>query len=240
MSAPLKRGKSKNDEPHYEIPDAQTLQEAGDLMIKDEWGKEIPFKTLYDNKPGTQQLIIFIRHFFSSVSYVLYWLLGATFALTVDGQDCEAYIRTLSKELPPAFLNASTPPTKLFIIGCGEMGAIPDYRTRTMHSILGADTHFPIYCDPSRKLYQKLGMLENLNAGDKQPEYVKKGAVASVLTGAKHAVTSGASAIIQGGHPAQNGGEMLFANGDLVWFKRMRHTQDHAEVAELKEVLGLQ
>jgi hypothetical protein len=120
------------------------------------------------------------------------------------------------------------------------MGAIPEYRTRTMHSILGADLNFPIYCDPSRKLYTKLGMMSNLNAGDKPPSYVKKGAAAAVMTGVKNAVTSGANTIIQGGHPAQNGGEMLFANGDLVWFKRMRHTQDHAEVAELKEVLGLQ
>jgi hypothetical protein len=108
-----------------------------------------------------------------------------------------------------------------------------------MHSILGADLHFPIYCDSSRKLYTKLGMMSNLNAGDKAPSYVKKGVAAAVVTGVKNAVTSGAN-IIQGGNLAQNGGEMLFANGDLVWFKRMRHTQDHAEVAELKEVLGLQ
>lgn len=120
------------------------------------------------------------------------------------------------------------------------MGAVPDYRTRTMQSILGANKQFPIYCDPSRKLYAKLNMMSNLNMGETTPSYVKKGMVEAVAAGVKNAVSSGANTMIQGGNPAQNGGEMLFADGELVWFKRMRHTQDHAEVAELKEVLGLQ
>ena len=50
---------------------------------------------------------------------------------------------------------------------------------------------------------------------------------------------SGTNALA-GRDQAQNGGEMLIASGEVVWFKRMRHTQDHAEVAELKEILGLQ
>jgi hypothetical protein len=74
MASATKHGKSKVEEAHYELPDAQTLQEAGELLIKDEAGKEIPFKTLYENKSGTQQLIIFIRHFFSQVSHMLVWL----------------------------------------------------------------------------------------------------------------------------------------------------------------------
>jgi hypothetical protein len=108
-----------------------------------------------------------------------------------------------------------------------------------MHEILGADEHFPLYSDPSRKLYTKLGMTSNLDVGVKPPSYVKKGVAEALTTGVKNAVISGKH-IIDGGNPSQNGGEMLFANGELVWFKRMRHTQDHTEVAELKEVLGLQ
>jgi hypothetical protein len=69
-----KHGKSKVEEAHYELPDTQTLQEAGELLIKDEAGKEIPFKTLYEHKSGAQQLIIFIRHFFCHVRYVPVWL----------------------------------------------------------------------------------------------------------------------------------------------------------------------
>lgn len=61
-----KHGKSKTPEEHYELPSLETLHEAGELMIKDEYGKEVPFKSLYEGKKG-QQLIIFIRHFFCGV-----------------------------------------------------------------------------------------------------------------------------------------------------------------------------
>ena len=63
-----KHGRSKNEEPHYELPDAEAFKEAGEVHIFDEGGRQIPFKSLYENKHGTQQLIIFIRHFFCDVS----------------------------------------------------------------------------------------------------------------------------------------------------------------------------
>ena len=62
---PLKAVRT-NDGPGYELPDAQTLKEAGECKIKDEYGREIPFKQLYEGKEG-QRLIIFIRHFFCGV-----------------------------------------------------------------------------------------------------------------------------------------------------------------------------
>lgn len=108
-----------------------------------------------------------------------------------------------------------------------------------MHSLVSADTHYTMFCDPSRKLYEKLGMMSNYKTGDAKPGYVKKGMVGIVTDSFKNAALSGTAAL-KGGNPAQNGGEMLFANGELVWFKRMRHTQDHAEIDELKQVLGLQ
>ena len=58
--------RTKNNEPHYGLPDAKTLEEAGNIMIQDEAGKQFPFKELYQNKKG-QQLIVFIRHFFCGV-----------------------------------------------------------------------------------------------------------------------------------------------------------------------------
>ena len=66
------------------------------------------------------------------------------------------------------------------------MGAIGDYRTRTMGSLLGANAAFPIYCDPSRKLYNKLGMMSNLSAGEENPEYVKRGVMEGVVSGVKN------------------------------------------------------
>lgn len=58
-----------NTEPdNYALHDASTLQEAGELQLKDENGKEVPFKSLYEGQPG-RQLIIFIRHFFCGVHH---------------------------------------------------------------------------------------------------------------------------------------------------------------------------
>jgi hypothetical protein len=69
MSSSKKHGKSKIEEAHYELPDAETLNEAGELLITDEGGNKIPFKSLYENK-ANQQLIIFVRHFFCHVSHI--------------------------------------------------------------------------------------------------------------------------------------------------------------------------
>ena len=127
-----------------------------------------------------------------------------------------------------------------------------------MHSLLRLDTHYPIYCDPSRKLYEKLGMATGLQGAPEgqKVDYQRKGSIANAVGSIKNAVTSGTD-MVKGGHPSQNGGEMLWMGGtqgevggregegkggkaELVWFKRMRHTQDHADVSELKEILGLE
>jgi hypothetical protein len=51
---------------HYTIPSVETLEAAGDLAIKDEHGKAIPFKSVYEGQTG-RQLIVFIRHFYCGV-----------------------------------------------------------------------------------------------------------------------------------------------------------------------------
>lgn len=93
-------------------------------------------------------------------------------------------------------------------------------------------------------------MLSNMdkafNTDGEKPDYVEGksegilGAISTVASSLKNVVLSGPTTALQGGNVSQNGGEMLFANGECVWFKRMRHTQDHSEVAELKEILGLE
>lgn len=58
-----------DDNAHRALPDKQTVEAAGELLIKDEKGTEIPFKSLYSDKPADErQLIIFVRHFFCGVS----------------------------------------------------------------------------------------------------------------------------------------------------------------------------
>lgn len=56
-------------EAHRKLPEAKTLSEAGDVLIKDKDGKELPLKSLYTDQPGDErQLIVFIRHFYCGVS----------------------------------------------------------------------------------------------------------------------------------------------------------------------------
>lgn len=66
MSSHGTHERKKVDEP---LPDQQTIQEAGQLPIKDKDGNKVPFQSLFTDKdPAQRQLIIFIRHFFCGVS----------------------------------------------------------------------------------------------------------------------------------------------------------------------------
>ena len=94
---------------------------------------------------------------------------------------------------------------------------------------------YPIYCDPSRKLYTKFNMAINLQQG-KTPEYATMSMPMITLTSMRNAIGTGMKAF-KGGKVDQNGGEWLFEGGQLKWCHRMMKTNDHAEVSELKEVL---
>ncbi|KAK5136529.1 hypothetical protein LTR08_002873 [Meristemomyces frigidus] len=204
------------DTPHapgqqYALPTPETLASAGDLKLLDEQGISVHFRTLYTppaSSPHTRHLVVFIRHFYCGM--------------------CEAYVRMLSTHLAPSTL--ATVDADLTIIGCGQTDVVADYKQRT-------GCPFPIYCDPERRLYAKLGMVVNTKLGE-QPGYAKQGFVVATLSSAWHIVSSGKKAF-GGGDYGQNGGELLFEGSDLRWCHWMRNTRDHAEVGELRMVLGL-
>src|ERR1700761_2022402 len=139
------------------------------------------------------------------------------------------------QNLPPSKLATTTPPTTLTVVGCGEPMCIADYRTRTMSS-LGSDA-YPIYTDRERTLYTKLGMVTNLKPSPEgKPEYMPGSPLLDALASMKNIVTSGSKGL-KGGKYSQNGGEWLFEGGELKWCRRMRNTQDHTTLKELKEGL---
>lgn len=96
---------------------------------------------------------------------------------------------------------------------------------------------FPIYADPSKKLYEKLGMTRSLSLGSKKPDYQQRSMLLMSLMGVFQALSTGTRAV-KGGDMKQNGGEFLFDDGTLVWAHRMQNTRDHAELPELKRLLG--
>jgi len=136
---------------------------------------------------------------------------------------------------------------------------------------------FPVYADPTKKLYNALGMLRTLNLGSR-PEYQQRALGSLILNGFVQSLKQlPFGKTFQGGDYQQVGGEFMFepASGDLntpigspeeenrqiggvgkkgvegmleggyseekrvTWCHRMRNTRDHAEMEELREVLGL-
>lgn len=214
------------------LPSKSTLDQTADLPVFDADGKTVPFKSLYwsDGSERKKIMIVFIRHFFCG--------------------NCQEYLRTLAAAIPPSSLPSDT---SIRIIGCGSHTLIHSYVEETK-------CPYPIFADPSKRLYSILGMVKTLNLGTKDPDYIQhslvSGIVKSVAQGLKR-ISSGDA--MQAGDIRQVGGEFLFeadgghtqlknaklGNGALqrlqvTWCHRMKNTRDHAELPELKEVLGLE
>lgn len=156
---------------------------------------------------------------------------------------------------PEALLTLPVP-TSIAVIGCGAPSLIQEYRAVTGCS-------FPIYAEPSQKLYDELGMMRTLAMGER-PEYQRASNISLMLKsawqGLKQVPTGN---VLAGGDMKQVGGEFLFepvsdvllspiiaspaspgqnANFEeekrVVWCHRMKNTRDHVEIPELREVLG--
>lgn len=136
---------------------------------------------------------------------------------------------------------------------------------------------FPIYADPTKKIYDELGMMRTLNLGTR-PEYQRRGTLLGIAQSVAQSLKQiKGGKLFQGGDYQQVGGEFLFepvrvatpinsptptplevmhasggilGNGDkldesegyeekmVTWCHRMKNTRDHAEVPEIREVLG--
>jgi hypothetical protein len=250
-----------------EIPTQEVLKSVEDMTVLDKDGKIIPFKNLYSGPNVTRRvLVIFIRHFFCGVRS--FFSLQSVHLLTCE-QNCQEYLRTLTDSITSDELLALPTPTFIAIVGHGSPSLIPMY---------ASETHcpFPIYADPTKRLYNALGMLRTLNLGTR-PEYQRRGTVKGMWESVRQGILN-----LKGGKALhgldwhQVGGEFLFepvnmstpivspadevnkqlggavsgnaklgyADGyveekHVTWCHRMKNTRDHAELPELREVLGL-
>jgi hypothetical protein len=96
-------------------------------------------------------------------------------------------------------------------------------------------------------LYKTFNLGRTLDLGPKKPDYLgKEGMWGLSWGGAKQILRTGWKARA-GGDWSQIGGEFLFVKRggegkglwEVEWAHRMRNTRDHAEVVELKGVLGM-
>lgn len=194
-----------------DVPTDEELNSVGDLLILDAQGQSRPFKELYKAEGvAPRQLVIFIRHFFCG--------------------NCQEYLRAIASSITPDDLLALPTPTFITVIGCGRPELIPMYTEAT-------SCPFPIYADPTRKLYDILGMTRTLNLGSR-PDYMQSNVLINSVQSIFQSLGTGKHAL-KGGDFKQVGGEFLFEDGECTWSHRMRNTRDHTEVHELRELLGL-
>ncbi|KAF1927709.1 uncharacterized protein M421DRAFT_93091 [Didymella exigua CBS 183.55] len=194
-----------------DLPSEKDLKQVEDLLILDAQGKSRPFRELYDaSGVAPRQLIIFIRHFFCG--------------------NCQEYLRTLSSSMTPEDLLALPTPTSITVIGCGRPELIPMYTEATGCS-------FPIYAEPTRKIYDHLGMTRTYDLGAK-PAYMHTSLLINSVQSIFQGLSTGRKAL-KGGDFKQVGGEFLFENGECTWVHRMKTTRGHVEVSDIRGLLGL-
>ena len=103
----------------------------------------------------------------------------------------------MSSKVDPAEVAAKD--MQIAIIGCGEYGVIENYTK-------DSGAKFPIYADPTQKVYDTLGMIRTLSLGDKRPEYMSVGVIGGIIKGIKNGLRAGSKAF-RAGDIKQVGGE---------------------------------
>ncbi|KIW99474.1 uncharacterized protein Z518_11213 [Rhinocladiella mackenziei CBS 650.93] len=192
------------------LPNQKTLKEAFEHEIYSSDGTPLLFGSLFDHCSDNDQrnqrrvLVIFIRHFFCG--------------------NCQEYIRRLSSpESPfhpshrpistaPATANFSKPVSRslprVIIIGPGLPTLISSYTALTQ-------CLYPVYADPSTRLYDILGMHRTLSLGQKAPGYIQHSLMSGAMKSAWQIVRRvGSGDAMGGGDWNVNGGEFLFVQPD--------------------------
>ncbi|KAI4225514.1 MAG: hypothetical protein L6R36_003863 [Xanthoria steineri] len=198
---------------HNTVPRRKDVERIAELPVLDKDGKPHTFSSLLApaNNKRSRTLVIFIRHFFCG--------------------NCQEYLRSLCSSVTPEVLQSLSPPMNMRIVGCGQPELIPMYARETK-------CPYPIYADPSKKLYAELGMIRTLSLGPKAPQYMQYSLPSAMIRSIYQNLKAGRSAF-KGGDYFQVGGEFIFDDGGVTWCHRMKNTRDHAEVPELRRQLGL-
>jgi hypothetical protein len=149
---------------------------------------------------------------------------------TDSSQNCQEFLRTLSSSITPDDLLALPTPTFITVIGCGKPELIPMYTETTK-------CPFPIYADPTRKIYDHFGMTRTFQLGSK-PSYMHTNMLINSVQSIFQGIGTGKN-VLKGGDMKQVGGEFLFENGECTWVHRMKTTRGHSEVSDLRNLLGL-
>ncbi|OTA70215.1 hypothetical protein K449DRAFT_321489 [Hypoxylon sp. EC38] len=174
-----------------DLPTIETLRKIEMYTVLDSDGKTHTFKSLYAGHNSPRRvLIIFIRHFFCG--------------------NCQEYLRTLSASVTPDALLQLPISTFIAVIGCGAPELINSYVKET-------GCPFPVYADPTRRLYTELGMVRTLAMGSR-PAYLQGKSLAhTVVSGVVQGLKQVKSGLVMKmGDQKQVGGEFLFEPATLT------------------------
>ncbi|MCG8388066.1 MAG: hypothetical protein MJA30_21135 [Cytophagales bacterium] len=191
------------------------MDEIGEYIVLDRLGKSHQFKTLYTGKNVARRvLVVFVRHFFCGVSFIArippscrsggggvgrrFWRLTTTLL-----KNCQEYVRALSAAIRPESLLRLPISTFIAVVGCGAPELIDTYAAETA-------CPFPIYTDPTCKIYSALGMTRTLSLGVK-PAYIRKSLASTVATGVMQGLKQVRTGLAtKAGDQKRVGGEFLF------------------------------
>ncbi|KAH8099864.1 AhpC/TSA antioxidant enzyme-domain-containing protein [Cristinia sonorae] len=192
--------------------DATTLEQAAKLNVLDSVGQQVPFGSLIEGGNGT--IVVFIRHFFCG--------------------SCQAYVAQLASVKAEALEKAGK---KIVIIGCGDYQPIKNYGETTGYK-------GPIYADPSRALFNVFGLIQNLETtpkGEQKKSYLTKSYLGNVLSSIWQGPLKSPHHLGKQGNISQLGGDFVFnQDGQCTFASRMKHTEDHVEVADLMREAGVE
>lgn len=226
----------------YRLPSEEVIRQAGEVTIYDAEAKPVPFKSLYKADDQRKRvMIIFIRHFFCGVcpfSPLHCPPRHASWTPADKSQVCQEYLKALAAGISPTSLPKDV---SIVVIGCGAPSLIPSYIENLGFE---ASYPFPIYADQSRKLYRLFEMQSNLEMPSAPSKYFQRSIFAVVARSAVQMVQRTWHGDAGSGGPiSQNGGEILYEvegdNVEVSWCHKMKNTQDHAEIDELRTVLEL-
>ncbi|KAI0333596.1 hypothetical protein GY45DRAFT_1244515 [Cubamyces sp. BRFM 1775] len=195
---------------HTALPSSDALAKAAALNVFDDSGKEVKFGSLIDNQ---KTILVFIRHFFCG--------------------SCQQYVMQLASVRKEALDEANA---RLVVIGCGDWKLIKNYCETTGYP-------YAMYADPSRALYTTFGLVESLErtpAGQAKRSYLGKSFLGNLVKSVWEGPLKQPQFIGKQGNSSQLGGDFIFGPGETCSYaSRMKHTEDHVEVADLMKEAGV-
>ncbi|PYH40842.1 peroxiredoxin-like family protein [Aspergillus saccharolyticus JOP 1030-1] len=143
------------------------------------------------------------------------------------------YVRNVSHHLTDNLLSTlpQTGPSQVIIIGCGDPARIVPYVAETA-------AKFPVYTDPTGRIYSKLHMKRTVDGITRPPAYTEVSFVRALGRTLRQMFSAGGLLrAFRGGPWNLNGGEWVFRGGRCVYMHRMESLGDHLTAHQLLEVL---